>query len=240
MDAQYALNYRELYENHWWWRTRENLILATIGRLRPQGNWGSILDVGCGEGLFFDRLRKFGEVEGIETNPSLVREENRWRHRIHLSAFDATFEPNKKYSLILMLDVLEHLPNPIVYLRRAEELLDPMGNLLITVPAFSCLWTTHDELNHHVSRFTKKSLLELISRTGLRIHDFKYFFHWVFPVKLLIHYKEMCFRGAPVIPRVPARNVNALLYRLSMLEQKLFSSMSLPFGSSLLAICSQK
>ena len=73
MDTQYALNYRELYENHWWWRAREHLILAALRRLRPQGNWGSILDVGCGEGLFFDRLRKFGEVEGIETNPSLVR-----------------------------------------------------------------------------------------------------------------------------------------------------------------------
>ena len=55
-----------------------------------------------------------------------------------------------------MLDVLEHLPNPVVYLRRAEELLDLRGNLLITVPAFSCLWTTHDELNHHVATLHKK------------------------------------------------------------------------------------
>ena len=60
MDAEYALNYRELYENHWWWRARERFILATIEGLRPQGNWGSILDVGCGEGVFFDRLSKFG------------------------------------------------------------------------------------------------------------------------------------------------------------------------------------
>lgn len=240
MDAQYALNYRELYENHWWWRARERLILAMLKGLRPQGNWGLILDVGCGEGLFFDRLRKFGEVEGIETNPSLVREANRWRHRIHLSAFDATFEPNKKYSLILMLDVLEHLPNPVVYLRRAEDLLDPIGNLLITVPAFSCLWTTHDELNHHVSRFTKKSLLELVSRTGLRIHHLRYFFHWMFPVKALIHYKEMCFRTDPSIPVVPAHAINAFLYRLSILEQKMFGATSLPFGSSLLAVCSKQ
>jgi SAM-dependent methyltransferase len=211
-----------------------------MGRLRPQGNWGSILDVGCGGGLFFDRLSKFGEVEGVETNPSLVTQDNRWRHRIHVSTFDATFQPAKQYSLILMLDVLEHFPNPTPCLRRSEELLNSTGSLLITVPAFSCLWTTHDDLNHHVSRFTKKSLLELISRTGLRIHDFRYFFHWLFPLKILIHYKEMCFRRAPVIPRVPARNVNALLYRLSMLEQKLFSATSLPFGSSLLAICSKK
>ena len=240
MDAEYALNYRELYENHWWWRARENLILATIGRLRPQQNWGSILDVGCGGGLFFDCLSEFGEVEGVETNPSLITEDNRWKHRIHVSTFDSTFQPDKQYSLILMLDVLEHLPNPVVYLRRAEELLDLTGNLLITVPAFSCLWTTHDELNHHVSRFTKKSLLELVSRTGLRIHHLRYFFHWMFPVKALIHYKEMCFRTHPSIPGVPAHPINAFLYRLSILEQKMFGATSLPFGSSLLAACSKQ
>src|SRR5262249_40147160 len=140
-------------------------------------------------------------------------------------------------SLILMLDVLEHFTNPSVCLRRSEELLDSTGSLLITVPAFSCLWTTHDELNHHVTRFTKKSLAELISDTGLRIKAFRYFFHWLFPVKMLVHYKEMCFRTAPAVPKVPARNVNALLYRLSILEQTLFSSVSLPFGNSLLAVC---
>lgn len=240
MDAQYALNYRELYENHWWWRAREHFILATLKRLRSQGNWGSILDVGCGEGLFFDRLRKFGEVEGVETNPSLVTQGNRWKHQIYVSAFDATFQPNKQYPLILMLDVLEHLPSPTVYLRRAEELLDPAGILLITVPAFSCLWTTHDELNHHVSRFTKKSLLELISRTGLRVNELRYFFHWMFPVKFLIHYKEMCVRTDPSIPGVPAHDINAFLYRLSLLEQKVFSARSLPFGSSLLAVCTRQ
>ena len=240
MDAEYALNYRELYENHWWWRARERFILTTIEGLRPQGNWGSILDVGCGEGVLFDRLSKFGEVEGVETNPSLVTKDNRWKHRIHVSAFDATFKTNKQYSLILMLDVLEHFTNPIVSLRRSEELLDSTGSLVITVPAFSCLWTTHDDLNHHMSRFTKKSLLELISRTGLRIHALRYFFHWTFPVKLLIHYKEMCFRTDPIIPKIPASNVNALLYRLSRLEQVMFRTVSLPFGSSLLAVCTKQ
>jgi SAM-dependent methyltransferase len=239
MDALYALHYRELYENHWWWRARERFILATIERLRPHTNWGSILDVGCGEGLFFDRLSKFGEVEGVEANSSLARKNKRWKDRIHVSDFDA-FQPNKQYSLILMLDVLEHFPNPAACLRRSEALLASTGSLLITVPAFSCLWTTHDDLNHHVSRFTKKSLLELISRTGLRIHTCCYFFYWMFPIKILIHYKEMCFRTNLVVPKVPARVVNALLYRLSILEQRVFGAVSPPFGNSLLAVCTKQ
>jgi len=239
VDAQYALNYRELYENHWWWRARENLILTTMERLRPRKSWGSILDVGCGGGLFFDRLSEFGEVEGVESNPALVTEDNRWRHQIHVSTFDATFQPNKKYSLILMLDVLEHFANPLVCLRRSEDLLDSVGTIIITVPAFTCLWTSHDDLNRHFFRFTNKSFRELLSRTSLRIHDLQYFFHWMFAVKMLIHYKEKCFRTDPAIPKVPSPSVNALFYRLSMLEQKIFNKM-LPFGSSLLAVCTKQ
>jgi SAM-dependent methyltransferase len=101
MDAQYALNYRELYEKHWWWRARERFILATLKKLRSQENWSSILDVGCGEGLFFDRLRKLGEVEGVETNPSLVTQENRWKRQIYVSPFDATFQLTNSIRLFL-------------------------------------------------------------------------------------------------------------------------------------------
>jgi 2-polyprenyl-3-methyl-5-hydroxy-6-metoxy-1,4-benzoquinol methylase len=156
VDALYACHYRELYENHWWWRARERFILAILRGLQSQENWGSILDKGCGEGLSFDSLGQFGEVEGVETDPSLATKNDRWEHRIHLSDFEA-FQSNKQYSLILMLDVLEHFRNPTLCLRRSEELLDSRGSLLITVPAFSCLWTTHDDLNCHVSRFTKQT-----------------------------------------------------------------------------------
>jgi len=56
MDVAYARRYRELYERHWWWRAREHVILDTLRRIEPPGGFPSILDIGCGDGLFFDRL----------------------------------------------------------------------------------------------------------------------------------------------------------------------------------------
>src|SRR4051794_13023473 len=47
LDPKYAEQYRELYEKHWWWRARAELIIETLQRLRPSG-WKYILDVGCG------------------------------------------------------------------------------------------------------------------------------------------------------------------------------------------------
>ena len=70
--------------------------------------------------------------------------------------------PMRPYDLILMLDVLEHVEHPAVVLRQAIEWLKPDGAMLITVPAFDWLWTAHDDLNHHVKRYSAAELRELV------------------------------------------------------------------------------
>jgi len=236
MDAHYARNYRDLYERHWWWRAREDLILETLRRLRPGEAWGSILDVGCGDGLFFEELEKLGRVEGIEMDPTGVTPGGRWVDRIHVRPFDVGFLPGKKYALILMLDVLEHLADPHSSLRRAVELLEPDGTILITVQAFPILWTSHDALNHHYRRYTRRSLAALAERAGARIRRERYFFQWTSPVKLAAHFKEKLLPATPETPRVPAPWLNRSLYRLSRAEQRIFGGLPVPFGSSLLAV----
>lgn len=236
MDQLYARSYRELYENHWWWRAREDLILATLDRLRPQGGWGPILDVGCGDGLFFEKLSARGEVEGIEMDPAGVTPGGPWVDRIHVRPFDEGFQPGRLYGLVLMLDVLEHFPDPLCRLRRAMELLAPGGTLLITVPAFPMLWTSHDVLNRHYTRYTKKSLTELLYEACGEIREARYFYQWMSPLKLAAHFKEALLPVAPKLPRLPPPWLNGLLFRLSRLEQQVLGPLSPPFGSSLLVV----
>jgi SAM-dependent methyltransferase len=236
VDPEYARRYRDLYERHWWWRAREQLILATLERYRPPGGWRAILDVGCGDGMLFDRLTTFGDVEGVEADPATVSAGGRHRSRIHVAPFDTTFQPRKRYSLILMLDVIEHLPDPLAGVRRAVELLESEGILVATVPAFGFLWTTHDDLNHHVARYTRRSFQRLARDAGLRVERARYFFHWGFAAKLLVRLYEGALRPPPAPPRLPPRGVNRLLYLVSRLEQRLLTPLALPFGSSLLVV----
>ena len=56
-----------------------------------------------------------------------------FRDRIHIAPFDTEFRPATPYSLVLMLDVLEHIENPGQALRHAHSLLKPGGALLLTV-----------------------------------------------------------------------------------------------------------
>lgn len=237
MDSQYARDYRDLYERHWWWRAREDLLLTTLRRLRPAGQWGPILDVGCGDGLFFEKLSSLGEVEGIEMDPTGVSPGGKWLDRIHVQSFDETFRPGKRYSLVLMLDVIEHFAEPLPRVRRALDLLADDGKLLVTVPAFLSLWTSHDDLNHHFTRYTKGGLTALLRQAGGDVQQARYFYLWMSPLKLAAHFKELLFPVTPATPGIPPPWLNGLLYGLSRLEQRTVGRLPLPFGSSLLAVC---
>ncbi len=116
--------------------------------------------------------------------PKWVSPDNPFKQDIHIGSFDANFQPGKKYGLILMLDVLEHLDDAVGALRHALALLRPGGLLLITVPAFSLLWTSHDQLNHHRVRYTKPSIACVAADAGLKIVASRYFFYWLFAAKL--------------------------------------------------------
>jgi SAM-dependent methyltransferase len=236
MDRDYSRRYRELYERHWWWRAREDVILATLDRWKPAGGWDAILDVGCGDGLFFDALEPYGRVEGIEMDPSGIRGDGRWADRIRVAPFDETFQPLRKYALVLMLDVLEHFRDPAAALRRAVDLLEPEGTLILTVPAFPILWTSHDELNHHFARYTRKSLAELAAGARARLVESRYFFRWMAPAKLAVRVKEALTGAAPATPRIPPAWLNRLLYGLSRAEERLLGRLPAPFGASLLAV----
>lgn len=236
MQAAYREIYEELYREHWWWRSREEMIIEVLRERQPAAGWGSILDVGCGNGLFFDRLAEFGEVEGVEVSGDLVPEDSPHRAKIHIGAFGEGFQPEKRYGLILMLDVLEHLDDAAGALRLATGLLAPGGEVLITVPAFRALWTSHDALNEHRARFTKASFRPVAGQGGLRILDERYFFHWMFPAKLAVRVLEWLVGAKPRVPQMPAEGLNWLLLRVSRGEQRVFRRMPLPFGSSLLVV----
>jgi SAM-dependent methyltransferase len=236
VDPKYGERYRDLYHQHWWWRARTEFIVDTLCRLRPPQGWSNILDIGCGDGLFFDRLREFGEVEGIEPFAELVSPNNPYRNHIYICPFDDDFRPCKLYSLILMLDVLEHLEEPVAALRHMLSLLSPGGTFIATVPAFMSLWTNHDVLNHHFIRYTKSTFRRVARDAGLQILEERYLYHWTFIVKLGVRLRERVLNLEPVPAKVPPIWVNTPLYWLSRIEQRTVSRLSLPFGSSLMVI----
>jgi len=240
LDPEYARQYRDLYTKHWWWRAREEAILRVMRRHFGRNSGLRILDVGCGDGLFFDRLAEFGDVEGVEPDEKLVNPEGPHRTRIRIAPFNIHFRGSAPYSLALMLDVLEHMDNPGEVLRHAHSLLAPSGALLLTVPAFQILWTNHDTLNHHLVRYRRGTLRPLLRQAGFAIQEERYWYQWTCPVKLAIRIYENILPCRPTVARIPPKWINQILYWLSCAEQKTIGSVGTPFGSTLMVYCTKQ
>jgi SAM-dependent methyltransferase len=237
VDPNYSAYYRRLHENHWWFRMRERWVLQALRETQPPTGWNSILDVGCGDALFFDSLAEFGDVEGVETSREIVNPANPHFSKIHIGPFDDSFQPGKQYSLLLLLDVLEHIPDPADALRRCASVLKPGGTLLITVPAFNLVWTNHDVINHHATRYRKSTLFPLLQQARLKIEGSAYWFQWTFPVKLAERFVEKLFRLPPSNPPIPPLFINRALCSLCSLEHSILGPLHLPFGTTLFVRC---
>ena len=212
--------YRQLYQHHWWWQSRRTYILSLLNRWKAQdgsNNSRQILDVGCGDGLFFPELETFGSVCGVEADDRIVDPNGRYFDQIHLGCFDDSYQTDQQFDWIVMLDVLEHIPDATIALEKARDLLNSNGRMLLTVPAFNLLWTKHDDFNHHITRYTKRLIRQQTSKAGFEIENQHYLFHWTFPAKLLVRLKEKLSPAAPKPASLPGKVSNAIL-KLSLIH----------------------
>lgn len=235
MDAAYVEHYAELYRHHWWWRAREAFLLEQLTKIGPAGGFGPILDVGCGAGLFFDALSRYGEPHGVESDRAAIAMAGRWQKAITPGILE-DLPGGHRFGLITMLDVIEHIEDDRQVLRQAAELLRPGGWLMITVPALPVAWTQHDVMNHHYRRYRLPELRQrVLEIPGLALVDLRYFFVWSLPAKLLVRLKEKTLGAtAAPVPGIPPKPLNRLLEAFSRWEQKILRRP--PFGTSLFAL----
>jgi len=237
LDIQYGKHYRDLYQKHWWWRAREEALVQFLRRALEPNIPRNILDIGCGDGLFFDRLSEFGNVEGVEPDAHLISLDGQHFSKIRVVPFDGNFHSDKKYGLLVMLDVLEHLEDPDEALECARGLLEDKGALLLTVPAFQSLWTNHDVINHHKLRYRRATLFPLLQKAGFKVVESHYWYQWTVPAKIAIGVLQKLRRSEPQLPQIPPAWLNKILFGISRLEQQTIGATGFPLGSTLMTYC---
>ena len=240
MDPRYAAAYGNIARTHWWWVARDEVVLRTIAALRRGSSRGRLLDVGCGDGRLLDVLAADHDVVGIEPDSATGASAVQRRYPIHLAPFSPPLPVEGPFDVVMMLDVLEHLSDPVDALRLAASLLGEHGVLLITVPALPMLWTRHDALNHHHRRYTRSSLDDELRRAGLATTSSRYFFHALGLAKLATRALEMIHREEPDLPHVPPRLVNTMARAFNAWEFRATAPFAhvLP-GSSLMTIATR-
>jgi SAM-dependent methyltransferase len=168
MEDRYEDDTLAVEDRHWWYRGRRRIVLDVVAGL-PLAAQPQILDAGCGSGRNLVELSEFGSVVGLEPS-SRAAEAARARGlgEVVVAGIDTMPFDDSRFDLITCLDVLEHIEDDrgaLVELRRVAR---PGGILLMTVPAYPRLWSSHDELNRHCRRYTRAVLLSRAVEAGWR------------------------------------------------------------------------
>lgn len=164
-------------------------IQYRIAQFQPYFRGGTALELGTGGGHCTALLAPhFEAMDSVEGSPQLAE---RLRARglaanlqLHVAYFE-TFEPSRSYDNIFLVQVLEHLDDPVAILRRCRSWLNPGGRIFVTVPNAQSihrlaavemgLLATADSLNEvdvsagHQRVYTPASLTTDLHRAGLRL-----------------------------------------------------------------------
>jgi SAM-dependent methyltransferase len=161
------------FRRHPWEVARARFFRRVLADADLLGRPRAVLDVGSGDGYLartlLDGMPPGSSVLCLDANYS-DQDLRRFADPPRLGLGFARQRPGRAFDLLLLLDVIEHVPDDRAFLR---ELLDhnltPGGTVLVSVPAWPSLFSSHDEVLKHYRRYTPAACRALLEAAGLRI-----------------------------------------------------------------------
>lgn len=163
----YSLFRRVLFINH----DRKNFEYMFLRNKK-----GKVLEIGCGNGERLYKLKNIGfEVEGLEIDQKAIDiAEQKYGFKIFRGDIRELNFPSQSFDFIIMNHVLEHVFDPVSFLRECGRIVKKGGKIILTTPNFDSY--THKffkeywrglEPPRHLYLYSIKSLEVLCKRAGL-------------------------------------------------------------------------
>lgn len=149
---------------------------------------GTVLEIGCGSGYLLNRLKGAGwDVKGMDLSSMLVEE---IKKRLGLDVIVSDFmeyeiPDDKKFDLVILRHVFEHLPDPMKAIKKMGGLIKEDGYILMEFPNIEApelklkrmIWRLglrsykkeRDRLPGHANEFSRKSFKYLLEKTGFSL-----------------------------------------------------------------------
>ena len=150
-------------------------IMPQLEKFLPQK--GKLLAIGCAMGTLLNEIRKLGwDVTGIEPET--------WtcdiaRSKYGLNVINLTFQEanldESSFDVVIMLHVIEHLPNPAEGLSQIARMIRPGGFLVLETPRFDTVWfkllrgRERSVISGHKYYFTRITIQTLAQKSGFEV-----------------------------------------------------------------------
>lgn len=167
-----------------WKQAEQERILNRIGSLGAAD--GELLDIGCFTGMFLVNAGKTGfSPVGIEPSDlAYGHVRDSLGFPVHHGSLQSADFSEGRFAAASLLDVLEHMPDPVGELRAVYRVLRPGGVVAISTPNASGLlqrvvgtkrrltgqpWCPIDDVPWHLWGFTPSTISRCLGRAGFRV-----------------------------------------------------------------------
>jgi trans-aconitate methyltransferase len=207
MDLKELTEQKKTKKNsrHPWEQARLEFIHKKVKKHLNHNNAPIFLDIGCGDTYVAEQLIKripngtFYCIDNAFTEKQLIYYSKKYRNikiKVFKNLKEATAQIKSNISFVLILDVMEHVKNDVDFLTQIAELeqFDSKSKILITVPAFQCLFSHHDNVLGHYRRYTNTSLEAVTIKSGLQTIHKGYFFTFLLLPRTILKIKELIIK----------------------------------------------
>lgn len=237
----------QIEEKSFWFKYRNKCIINLIKRFSlPEDE---IIEIGGGNGYVAKAIQDMGyKITMIEPHLSGIRnaKERGIKRIICATLEELDISPNV-ISAIGLFDVLEHVKDDSIFLRKLYELLKPNGQLYITVPAFNFLWSNQDKYASHYRRYNIRNISSLLNNIGFEIKYISYFFSILFIPTLIfitipsIFSNVRIIKNDLIISNDRVGRVGRLIESIFALEFKRIKKLKIiPFGTSIIIVAKKR
>jgi SAM-dependent methyltransferase len=231
---------------HWWYVGLRELVFSYIKAYAADKEGLKLLDAGCGTGALLARCEGF-EAKGFDySEHALEFCRKRGLHNVVKGYItDIPFDDGS-FDIAVSLDVLYHagVENDTDALKELWRVLARGGILIVNLPAYEALRSTHDEAIHTRHRYTRGELREKVSAAGFEMEKITYRNTLLFPLALIQRVVKKILSGGGREARsdlkVPSPLVNNFLTRVLSLENSLIRHMNIPFGLSVFCVARKR
>ena len=156
------------------WRDARRLSLARLARLEHLTSPHTMLEIGCAAGYFLREARLRGwQPFGVELSPMMRKRAVELVGCPVFASLDEAAASALHFDCVAMFEVIEHLADPLGFMRKVRAAMTPDAILVLSTPNFAAPEALRNPHNYHwfsppahVSYFTATTLRDSVKNAG--------------------------------------------------------------------------